>query len=116
LDDASNPIKLAPGYNEVDNKIWEKSRVHVADLFEANSLVEYGVTVEEDPKTNKITFKAKTFKELDPKEAEKIVKGTHFIPQLEAWKDKCVKEEIRLYLIKKIDAVNKEIKKDTQGE
>jgi len=102
------PIKLAPGFNEVEDSAWIKGRLNCKYELENGLLVELQVSVKDDKDGQSIT--GKKFNELEANKALEVVAGTFFVPQLEAWRGKSTKDEIRLAISKQIDKVNAERK------
>jgi len=102
------PVKLAPGFNEVDDSIWTKSRLNCEYELKNGLLVEFMVSVKDEKDGQSIA--GKKFTELEANKALEVVAGTFFVPQLEAWKGKSSKDEIRLAITKQIDKVNAERK------
>ncbi len=110
-------ITLLPGCNDVDDDIWKSAREMVEDKIKHKLIIEEHAKIEikdvpipnTKGKTRKIVkIDAKTLKELEPDEAEDIVKNTFDLKTLKKWKKGESRDAVRSVIIGQIETVEKE--------
>lgn len=102
------PIKLAPGFNEVPDADWASARSYVVDNLESGIFEELGVEIKKGKDGQADIIEGKPYHKFSFAEAEKIVKGTFYIPTLESWKTTCPSDSLRSVIMNQIETVNKE--------
>lgn len=101
-------IKLAPGFNDVPDAEWAKARPYAIDELESGVLTEHGVEIKKGKDGSDDVIEGKPYHKFPFNEAEKIVKGTFYIPTLESWKATCPSDSLRSVIMNQIERVNKE--------
>lgn len=107
-----NPIKLAPGINEVDDNTWEEIKGFVEAEIKSSEIV----VVTGSGKDGK--GKTTALKDMNRDEAIAVIRATFYLPQLQAFKSSLTSEELRMECVNQIELVNKEAqnpKQTTEG-
>lgn len=120
----NNKITLLPGCNDVDDELWKKARVSVKDKIERGLIKEHHAKVEEkevpipntDKKRKVIKIDSKDLKDLEPEEAEEIVKNTFSLKTLGKWKKSESRDSVRNVILNQIEQVEKHGEEKPKGQ
>jgi len=104
-------IRLLPGTNVVDDKVWQNRRPEVMHHITAGTLVEVGAKVEKRP-SGKAGEPAKEvsvgtdFADLKNAEQKALVEKTFDIPLLKEWStDVTIDADVRTLALKRVDYI-----------
>lgn len=107
-------LRIIPGVNEVDDRIWAVVRPSLEPKIKRGSIVEIAASEKGTGKEKTLVGKAIT--ELPPQEAESIIKQTLDVVLLESWKKLEKRDEVRLAIATQIDEMKKRDDKKKDSE
>lgn len=97
-------VMLIPGTNDVPNKQWQFARLHIGRRL-GRSILEH-ITESVDGSGNKV-YSPKALKDFDAEDLVDLVDKCNHAPTLEAWKVKEPRDEVRLAIANRLDALAK---------
>lgn len=103
------PVILAPGWNEVDDSLWDKCRDHLTNKIEDGSIEEMSKEVTDEAGNKKyVGMRPSDFKNRQgalngPEQLVKIIKGCNSVPTLQRWIEEEARDEIRFEMKKQLE-------------
>ena len=102
----SKHIKLFLGMNQVNDEDWPHMEKELKDKIEAGYIKP--VFAKKEGKEKKLIT---SLKDLEPDEAEKVIKETFLRSTLESWLDSEGRDSVRASINKQIGTIEKKVKK-----
>lgn len=100
----SKDVLLVPGYNDIDDKIWDEIKSSLKNHIKSGNIK---IVSKEVTKDNKKINVSVEFKDLPVDKQRELISKTNTIEILTKWRNSVTDSEIRVLIIDQIDQIKK---------